>query len=74
MKRSGFRIVWLMVIVAVIAIDFAVIQAMCFHPEFGFVVPGFLPMVSILVVVNLIGQKRPRSRSFQLGLASIEHG
>ncbi len=70
MKMPRFRLVWLMVAVAIAAIDFAAIRATV-GPGAGLVAAyllvGALPMANVLVVGMLIARKRPGSRPFLLG-------
>src|SRR5689334_25256231 len=56
-----------MVAVAIAAFDLAAIQALLGPPRDRSLVFGALPMVNILVVAALIGQRRPGSRPFLLG-------
>jgi hypothetical protein len=70
-RLPRFRIAWAMTIVAVVAIDFAILRAMLDHPELSLAVLGFLPMVSVLVVLKLIGQQRPQSRPFLMGFETF---
>lgn len=69
MKVGRFRIVWLMVAIAIAALDFAVIRAVLRYPEIGFFVLGALPMVNVLVVGTLVAQRHPENRPFLLGFA-----
>jgi hypothetical protein len=68
-KVARFRIAWVMVGIAIAALDFAVIRAMLRYPEIGFFVLGALPMTNVLVVSILVAQQRPGSRPFLLGFA-----
>ena len=71
MKVPRFRIAWVMVAVAIAALDFAAIRA-CFDiPEVGLLVLGALPMANVLAVGILIGQQRPGSRPFLLGFEAF---
>jgi hypothetical protein len=66
-----FRIAWVMVAIAIAALDFAVIRA-CFDiPEVSLLVLGALPMANVLAVGMVIGQKRPESRPFLLGFEAF---
>jgi hypothetical protein len=67
-KAPRFRIAWIMVAVAVAAINFAPIRALN-DPGLGGVllVVGALPVANVLVVGMLIARKRPGSRPFLLG-------
>ena len=69
MKVARFRIAWVMVGIAIAALDFAVIRAMLRYPEIGFFVSGALPMANVLVVGTLVAQQRPGNRPFLLGFA-----
>ena len=70
MRAPRFRLVWLMVAVAIACIDFAAIRAL-----FGLrassagvlLLVGALPMANVLMVGILIAEQRPRSRPFLLG-------
>jgi hypothetical protein len=66
-----FRIAWVMVAIAIAALDFAVMRA-CFDiPEVSLLVLGALPMANVLAVGMVIGQKRPESRPFLLGFEAF---
>jgi hypothetical protein len=67
MNQPRFRIAWVLVAVAIIAIDFAIIRAMLDHPELSLAVLGLLPMVSVLVVVNVVHQQLSEGRPFLFG-------
>ncbi len=67
MKAPRFRIAWVMVGIAIAALDFAAIRAMHGHPEIGLLGLGALPMANVLVVGSLVAQQRPGSRPFLLG-------
>jgi hypothetical protein len=66
-----FRIAWVMVAIAIAALDFAVIRASFDIPEVGLLVLGALPMANVLAVGILIGQWRPESRPFLLGFEAF---
>jgi hypothetical protein len=66
-----FRIAWVMVFIAVVAINFAAIRAMLGLPEVGLAVLGGLPMANVLVVGNLMGRQRPGSRAFLIGFQAF---
>jgi hypothetical protein len=66
-----FRIAWVMVAIAIAALDFAVIRAFFDIPEVGILVLGALPMANLLAVGILIGQWRPESRPFLLGFEAF---
>ncbi len=64
-----FRIAWVMVAVAIAALDFGAIRAL-----FGWghrLLLGALPMANVLVVGILIAQWRPESRPFLLGFEAF---
>jgi hypothetical protein len=67
MKLPRFRLASAMVIIAVVAIDLAAIQVTLDRPELSLAVLGFLPMVSVLVVVKSIDGHRPESSPFVMG-------
>ena len=72
-KAPRFRIGWLMVAVAIAALDFAAISA-GFRKNpggFDFLVLGALPMANVLAVGILIGRQRPESRPFLLGFEAF---
>ena len=74
MKTPRFRIAWLMVAVAIAALDFAAIGAILGSGtgDFGiFLLLGALPMANVLAVGILIGQRRPGSRPFLLGFEAF---
>jgi hypothetical protein len=69
MKNPRFRIVWLMVAVALVALNFAAVRALL---EFNSsaaasLILGALPMANVLVIGILIAQRHPGSRLFLLG-------
>jgi hypothetical protein len=69
MKAPRFRIAWVMVAVAIVAIDFSAGRAMVESGgnAGGFLMLGALPMANILAVGILIGRRRPGSLPFLLG-------
>jgi hypothetical protein len=69
-KAIRFRIAWVMVGIAIAALDFAVIRAMLRYPEIGFFVLGALPMANVLVVCTLVASQRRGNRPFLLGFAA----
>jgi hypothetical protein len=71
MKPPRFRIAWVMVAVAIAALDFGAIRAVLSYPEVGLVGLGALPMANVLVIGNLFGQHRPGSRPFLLGFEAF---
>ncbi len=67
-----FRIAWVMVAVAIAALEFAAIRALLFIPEVFLVgVMGVLPMANALAVGILIARQRPGSRPFLLGFVAF---
>jgi hypothetical protein len=72
-KVPRFRIAWVMVAVAIAALDFTAIRVCLNAPSrWGedFLL-GVLPMVNVLGVGLLIGQQRPQSRPFFLGFETF---
>ena len=69
MKVPRFRIAWVMVAVAITALDFTAIRAVLSGPSpWGEeLLIGALPMLNVLAVGLLIGQQRPGSLPFLLG-------
>ena len=74
MNFPRFRIAWVMVAVAIAALDFAAIRTLL--PRHANVLDdqrgmclllGALPMANVLAVGMLIGQRRPASRPFLTG-------
>jgi hypothetical protein len=73
-KAPRFRIAWMMVAVAIAALDFAAIGAILGSGtgDLGIVlVLGALPMANVLAVGLLIGQQRPGSSPFLLGFETF---
>jgi hypothetical protein len=66
-----FRIAWVMVAIAIAALDFAAIRAFFVSGEVALLVLGALPMATILAVGILIAQQRPGSRPFLLGFEAF---
>lgn len=74
MKLPRFHIAWLMVAVAIAAVDFGAIRVMLAPDTFRVVifwVFGALPMANVLVVGLLVARYRPKSRSFLLGFEGL---
>ena len=71
MKVPRIRIAWVMVAVAIAALDFAAIRAFLDIPEVFFLVLGAVPMANVLAVGILVGQQRPGSRPFLLGFEAF---
>ena len=71
MKMPRFRIAWIMVAVAIAALDFAAIRASLDIREAVLFVLGALPMANVLAVGILIAQQRPGSRPFFLGFEAF---
>jgi hypothetical protein len=61
------RIAWVMVAVAIAALDFGAIRAMSGSDTGMFLLLGDMPMANVLAVGILVGQRRPGSRPFVLG-------
>jgi hypothetical protein len=72
-KVLRFRIAWIMVAVAIIALDFAAIRALLgFDSRVGnALLLVALPMVNVLAGSILIGQQHPGSRPFLLGFMAF---
>jgi hypothetical protein len=74
MKPPRFQIAWLMVAVAVAAINFGAIRAML-APGMGSagtsLVVGAWPMLNILIIGLLVAHQRPRNRPFLLGFEAF---
>jgi hypothetical protein len=68
-----FRIAWLMIFVAIAALNFAVIRVVMEHsgPVGELMAMGVLPMANVLAVGLLIGKKRRGSRPFLLGFEAF---
>jgi hypothetical protein len=68
-RPPRFRIVWVMVFVALAALEFGAIRAVMDYrrPTRDSLVVGALPMANFLVVGLLIGHRRRGSRRFLLG-------
>jgi hypothetical protein len=71
MKVLRFRIAWLMVAVAVAALDFGAIRAMLNFREGISLILGALPMMNVLVICMLIGRRRPENRPFLFGFEAF---
>jgi hypothetical protein len=69
-KAPRFRIAWIMVTVAIAAIDFAAIRALLglgASLVWGLLLVGALPMANVLIVGILIARQRVKSRPFLQG-------
>ena len=66
-----FRIAWVMVAVAIAALNLAVIRVLLGSPVGELVVLGALPMANVLAVGLLIGLRRRGSRPFLLGFEAF---
>ena len=73
-----FRIAWVMVAVAIAALDFGAIRALLARHGNALddqrsmcLLLGALPMTNVLAVGMLIGQRRPASRPFLLGFEAF---
>ena len=72
-SRPNRLIAWVMVAVAIAALDFGAIRALLrFASLMGeLLILGTLPMANVLAVGLLIGQRRPGSRPFRLGFEAF---
>ena len=69
MNLPRFRIAWLMVAVAIAALDFGAIRALD-YPQGGRVLMlGALPMANVLVASLLVGYVGSEDRAFYMGFA-----
>jgi hypothetical protein len=68
-----FRIGWLMVAIAIVALDFGAIKSglRSNSDAAGFLILGALPMANVLAVGFLIGRRCPNSRLFLLGFEAF---
>jgi hypothetical protein len=73
MKVPRFRIAWVMVVVALAALNFAVFRAAVdAHTKIGVLLAlGAMPMASVLAIGLIIGYRRHGSRPFLLGFESF---
>ena len=71
MRLPRFRIAWVMVAVAIAALDFAAIRALPGSPSGELVLLGALPMANVLAVGLLIGLRHRGSRPFLLGFEAF---
>ena len=73
MKPPSFRLFWIMVAVAIVALDFMVIRRSVDYrtPTGDFLLVGALPMANMLAIGTLVGQRRPGSRPFLLGFVAF---
>jgi hypothetical protein len=73
MKAPRFRIAWVMVAVAISALDFWAIRAVLEFPtpKGELLIVGALPMANVLAFAILIGLWRPASRPFLLGFQAF---
>jgi hypothetical protein len=72
-KTPGFRIAWMMVFVAIAALDFGAIRALLGIESrmANALLLGVLPMVNVLAGSILVGQRNPGSRPFLLGFVAF---
>jgi hypothetical protein len=77
-KLPRFRIAWIMVAVAIAALDFGAIRALLVRHGSALddqrsmcLLLGALPMTNVLAVGMLIGQRRPARRPFLLGFEAF---
>ena len=71
MRAPRFRIAWVMVAVAIAALNSAAIRAMLGSRAGDFLALGALPMASVLAVGLLIGHRRPEARPYLLGFEAF---
>ena len=69
MKPPRFRIAWVMGVIAIIAVEFAVIRIALdnYSPIVELLVLGALPMTNVLAIGVLVGHLRHADRAFLLG-------
>ena len=69
MKAPRFRIAWIMLAVAIAALDFGVMREVVGSRSVRgiLLLLGILPMANVLAVGMLINQRRPGNRPFLLG-------
>jgi hypothetical protein len=72
-RLPRFRIAWVMVFVAVAALNFAAVRAVLVHPgpSSELLVVGAMPMASVLAVGLMFGRRRPERHPFLLGFTSF---
>jgi hypothetical protein len=72
-KAIRFRIAWIMVFVALAALDFTAIRAVFEHrgPTSYLLGLGAMPMANVLVVGLLVGHWRRRGRRFLIGFEAF---
>src|SRR5262245_46116330 len=72
-RMPRFRIVWIMVAVAIAALDFALIRVVLDgnRPVDDLLALGALPTANILAVGILVGRQHPGSRPFLLGFEAF---
>ena len=73
MKAPRFRIAWIMVVIAISALDFWAIRAALQFPtpKGQSLILGALPMANVLAFAILIGLWRPASRPFLVGFQAF---
>ena len=72
MKVPRFRIAWLMVLVAIAALNFGAIRVFSYYTYFyPLVCAGSLPMANVLVAGLLIGCRHRENRQFLLGFEAF---
>jgi hypothetical protein len=72
-RLARFRIAWLMAATALVAVNFAAIQAILeSHSVAGeMLLFGAVPMANVLVIGLLVGRWRPGSRPYVLGFEAF---
>jgi hypothetical protein len=73
MRVPRFRIAWVMILIAIVALNLGAFRAVSAdRSSVSVVLPlGSLPMANVLAIGLLVGYRRPGSRGFFLGFAVI---
>ena len=71
MKVPQFQIAWIMVAVALIAIDFTAIRSLYDSPPGELLILGALPMANVLAVCLLISRRQRQNLPFLLGFVTF---
>jgi hypothetical protein len=73
LKAPRVRLAWVMVAVAIAALDFLAIRAYLdsYGPWAWLMLLGAMPMANVLAVGLLIARQRPKSRAFLLGFQTV---
>jgi hypothetical protein len=70
-KPPRFRIAWVMLAVAIAAIDFGAIRALLYSPAGELLILGALPMANVLAIGLLVGQRRPENSPALTGFVTF---